>query len=126
MNYFLVSGCIFATAANEKLADTVWLVKIIEEPHADDYGFTIAQDQDFSVESTWKSWRNKTPNIFSKNENTMFFYKISAAYPFVNFEMNKNLYSLLQSDYCDVISCGDHFGMMHCSCLSKGYWIFTR
>ena len=42
----------------------------------------------------------------------MFFCKTSVVYPVVNFEKNKNLYSISQIDFCDIISYVKDFSMM--------------
>ena len=72
MNNFLVPGCIYAIAANEKSTDKVWLVKIREgskadQPYTDDYGFTVAKGKKFSVESVWNELvKQDTKDLFKK------------------------------------------------------------
>ena len=51
-NDFLVPDCIWAIFASKKSTDTVSFVKILEKRetgqlYTDDYGFTVAKDQEF-------------------------------------------------------------------------------
>ena len=44
-------------------------------------------------------------------KKTMFFYRTSVVYPFVNFEKSKNLFHITKTEYCDVLSYIEHFAM---------------
>ena len=106
-NDFLVPGCICA----QKWTNTVWFVKILERRQADQT-YTFAKDQEFFSGKYLKQARETRYKIyFQEMKKNMFFYKTSVNYLFVNFEKNKNLYSISQIDYCDAISYVEHFSM---------------
>ena len=105
-NDFLVPGCICEIAASENSTDTVWFVKIFEsseadQPYTDDYSFTSAKGQKIfsgkymeQAETSFHLFKIS----FQEMKKTMFFYKTSLFYPFVN--------------YCDIILYVEHFCMM--------------
>ena len=49
---------------------------------------------------------------FQEMKRSVFLQDQSCLSLFVNFEKNKNLHSISQIDYCDVISYLEHFGMV--------------
>ena len=81
--------------------------------HTDNYGFTVAKAREFfSGEYLEQAGETRHKTSFQEIKKTMFFYKTSVVYPLVNFEKNKNLYSISQIDCCDIISYTERFGMM--------------
>ena len=70
-NDFIISDCICAIAASEKLTDTVLFVKILkwgeaDQPYTEDYGFTVAKIKNFPVESIWNELAKDTKHLFKK------------------------------------------------------------
>ena len=110
-------ACICAIAADDKSTDTVWLVKIIERCEADKqctdvYGHTVAQGNEY-FSGKYLEWKSETRHktSFKEMKKTMFFYRTSVVYPFVNFEKSKNLFHITKTEYCDVLSYIEHFAM---------------
>ena len=110
-------GCICAIAADDKSTDTIWFVKIIERCETDkqctnDYGHTVAQGNEyFSGKYLERESETRHKRSFKEMKKTMFFYRTSVVYPFVNFEKSKNLFHITKTEYCDVLSYIEHFGM---------------
>ena len=117
-NDFLVPGCICAIAASEKSIDTVWFVKILEkhvadQPYTDDYRLTVAKGQK-KFSGRYLEWASETRHkiYFSRNEQDCFSTRPALSIFLLTLKMNKNLYSISQSDYCDFTFYVEHFGMM--------------
>ena len=107
---FLLAGTFCALAADSKLSDTVWFMKIEEEeegrgPATDDYGIKILDGckylQGKFLEKVTKSNKKLT---FKLMKRTTYFYPESIVYPFVNFYEENGNYIIANTDFCEILT----------------------
>ena len=117
VNDFLVPRCICAIAIDDKSTDTVCFLKIIERCEADkqcikNYVHTVAQGNEyFSGKYLEQDSETRHKTSFKEMKKTMFLYRTSVVYPFVNFEKSKNLFHITKAEYFEVLLYIGHFGM---------------
>ena len=123
---FVVEGTICAIAASETSQDTVWFIFIINgETEAtklleDTSGHQVFPGQKIIASHylEHKSTNARHGEVYEVDKNkVVYIYKESIVYPFVNFQVEhrgkKELYSLKNKDYCDILHFIENNGMAH-------------
>ena len=113
------AGSICAVAPSERSRDPVWLMKIEQHRTAitdltDSSGLSVCQGQEY-LEAHWleQHGETKTKMKFEVKSDTVFLFKESVVYPFVNHTQGKKENEVIvdKGDYYDILVYVDEYGM---------------
>ena len=106
---FLFPGTICAVAASETSQDSVWFIRI----DTDDYGHCISSGQKYVAgKYLEKVGSKKQCQINKLMKKNVYFFKDNIIYPFVNFQVRKDVYSISDLEYCEVIEHAEHIHIL--------------
>ena len=116
---FLFPATICAVAASETSQDSVWFIKIDSEEQealellTDNYGHCISSSQKYVagkyLEKVGSKKQCQTYKLMKKN---VYFFKDNIIYLFVNFQVRKDVYSVSDFEYCEVIEYAEHIHIL--------------
>ena len=114
---FLLPGSVCAIAASNKSTDTVWFFKIISEGVAeknifDNDGHCILKGNAY-IEGYYLEYEKdkKRLKVYKEGKNSVYCYRSSVVYPFVQYMQKDDKYHIKNDDFCDVISYVQHNGL---------------
>lgn len=109
---FICPDSIVAVAADERSADTIWFIKVLENECVecvdvkDDYENVVVRGESFFKGHFLEMIKEKKSHkVFKLSSKITFFYKESVIYPFINMEeTDKGFHQLHNNDLVDIIN----------------------
>ena len=107
VNKILHIDSVVAVAADDNSPDTFWFVIIEGEedqrdtPTKDQYGNQVPAGQPFLTGRYLE--RGRHPNIYCRSKRTLYFYKESIVYPFVQAQETKKGFLVSDIEFCEIL-----------------------